>query len=365
MAETVQGLNREEMSSALRRRGQRIIPVKWDDFSDRYMHTHQQRLEQIYSTWGKDYVQVAPWYQNTPVGEESSQQSSFARERGEKLRGFSPGYSEYLDEWNCRWKTTDVDEVGANCVDHPYASIEEALQAKVPDPDLDKRLDPIRQMREEHPGEFLWMQHWLGPWEVSRALLGTEEVLVALYSDPVRLNRLLGRVFEHFRALLAHICTLDVDLVGIGDDWGIERSLLIDPAMWVKVFKPLYRPIFEEIRRAGKISLFHCCGAAEALYPHMIDIGVDILHPLQPGPVDIDRVGREYRGKITFWGGLDTRQLLGKGTPKQVEREVRHVIETLGTDDGGLVVGACTSVHSGTPIENIEAMFRTARLYRR
>jgi uroporphyrinogen decarboxylase len=196
-------------------------------------------------------------------------------------------------------------------------------------------------------------------------LLGTEEVLVALYSDPVRLNRLLGRVFEHFRALLAHICTLDVDLVGIGDDWGIERSLLIDPAMWVKVFKPLYRPIFEEIRRAGKISLFHCCGAAEALYPHMIDIGVDILHPLQPGPVDIDRVGREYRGKITFWGGLDTRQLLGKGTPKQVEREVRHVIETLGTDDGGLVVGACTSVHSGTPIENIEAMFRTARLYRR
>ncbi len=294
---------------------------------------------------------------------EAAQQNGYASQRGEKLRGFSPGYSDYRDEWNCLWKTTDADEVGANCVEHPYSSVEEALQARLPDPEMDRRLDPIRDMRQEHPRDFLWVQHWLGPWEVCRAMLGTEKVLVALYDEPEQLGRLLGRIFEHFRVLMSRVCTLDVDLVGIGDDWGIERTLLIDPAKWVKVFKPLYKPIFEEIRRAGKISLFHCCGNAEALYPHMIDIGVDILHPLQPGPVDIDRVGREYRGKITFWGALDTRQLLERGTPEQVAREVRHVIKALGTTDGGLVAGAATSVHSGTPIENIEAMFRSARTY--
>jgi uroporphyrinogen decarboxylase len=327
------------------------------------MHTHEQELSRIYAAWGKDYVQVAPWYQNVPVGGEAALQSVYASERGDKLRGFSPGYSEYRDEWNCTWKTTDADEVGANCVEHPYPSVEEALKASIPDPGLGKRLDPIRTMREEHPGEFLWVQHWLGPWEVCRALVGTEEFLVALYNEPVPLGRLVGRVFEHFRALIANICTLDVDLVGIGDDWGIERSLLIDPAVWVKVFKPLYRSIFEEINRAGKISLFHCCGNAEALYPHMIDIGVDVLHPLQPGPVDVDRVGREYRGKVSFWGALDTRQLLERGTPQQVAREVEHIIKALGTPDGGLVVGAATSVHTGTPIENIETMFRTTRQY--
>jgi uroporphyrinogen decarboxylase len=194
-------------------------------------------------------------------------------------------------------------------------------------------------------------------------MLGTEEALIALYTERQKLELFFGRVFEHFRILIRTICSLDVDMVGIGDDWGTERSLLINPDLWVKVFKPLYRPIFEEIRNAGKISLFHSCGSVASLYPHMIDIGVDVIKPLQPGPVNIDLVGREYRGKVTFSGAIDTRRLLEKGTPTEVEKEVLHVIDTLGLPEGGLVVGHCTSVHSGTPIENIEAMFRAARTY--
>jgi uroporphyrinogen decarboxylase len=95
----------------------------------------------------------------------------------------------------------------------------------------------------------------------------------------------------------------------------------------------------------------------------MIDLGVDVINPLQPGPVNIDAVGKEFRGKVTFFGGIDTRQLLEKGTPQEVEREVVHVIEALGMPQGGLIVGHCTSVHSGTPIENIEAMFSAIRRY--
>lgn len=358
----VPGLNREEMISALRRKGQRVIPMKWDDFSDRYMHTHAQKLKSLYETLGKDYVQVSPWYQYTPAGD-IDQQSEYARLRGNKLRGFSPGYSDYIDEWGCLWKTTDADEVGGNCVDHPYRSVEDALKASVPDPELPERLDPIRKAREANSHEFIWAQNWLGPWEMSRAMLGTEEILIAMHTERPKLERFIGRVFEHFQILTRNICTLDVDMVGIGDDWGIERSLLIDPNMWVRIFKPMYRAIFEEIHRAGKLSLFHSCGCAAVLYPHMIDLGVDVINPLQPGPVNIDAVGKEFRGKVTFFGGIDTRQLLEKGTPQEVEREVVHVIETLGTPQGGLIVGHCTSVHSGTPIENIEAMFSTIRRY--
>lgn len=362
MQNAIKGLNRQEMQSALLRRGQRVVPVKWDDFSDRYMNQHRERLEDIYATWGRDYEQIAPWYRTTPVGDHAAE-SEYAYKRGETLRGFSPGYSEYRDEWNCRWRTTDVDELGANCVEHPYGSVDEAVSADLPDPDASERLEPIRRAREQHPGSFLWAQNWLGPWETMRAMLGTEETLVALYTERAALVRFAERVFEHFRALTANICTLDVDMVGIGDDWGAERSLLIDPELWVSVFKPLYGKIFEEIRGAGKIALFHCCGCAEALYRHMIDIGVEVLHPLQPGPVDIERVGRNYRGRVSFWGGLDTRQLLEKGTPAQVRREVVRLIENLGTPDGGLVVGACTSVHTGTPVDNIEAIFIAARTY--
>jgi uroporphyrinogen decarboxylase len=233
----------------------------------------------------------------------------------------------------------------------------------MPDPSMPKRLDPIRKAREDNLRDFIWVQNWLGPWEMSRAMLGTEEILIALHTERPKLERFLGRVFEHFKFLVRNICALDVDMVGIGDDWGIERSLLIDPNMWVKVFKPLYRPIFEEIRGAGKLSLFHSCGCAAVLYPHLIDLGVDVINPLQPGPVNIDEVGSEFRGHVTFFGGIDTRQLLEKGAPREVEREVAHVIKTLGMPDGGLIVGHCTSVHSGTPIENIEAMFKAIRRY--
>jgi uroporphyrinogen decarboxylase len=356
------GLSRNEMTSALRRKGQRVIPVKWDDFSDRYMHTHAGTLNRLYETWGTDYVQAAPWYRNTPAGD-AALQSEYASLRGDRLRGFSPSYSDYVDEWGCLWKTTDPDEVGGNCVDHPYHTVEDALTAKIPDPELPRRLDPIREALSVNPGKFIWVQNWLGPWEMSRIMLGTEETLVALHTEQSRLVEFLSRVFEHFRLLVRAICTLDVDMVGIGDDWGTERSLLIDPRQWAAVFKPLYRPIFDEIRRAGKISLFHSCGCAAELYPHLIDIGVDVINPLQPGPVDIDKVGREYRGKVTFFGGLDTRRLLERGTPAEVEREVVHVIESLGVPEGGVVVGHCTSVHTGTPVENIEAMFHAAKSY--
>ena len=148
MARAMPGLNREEMSSALRRKGQRIVPVKWDDFSDRYMHTHADALKRLYERWGTDYVQVAPWYRNTPAGNEALQ-GKYSSQRGEKLRGFSPSYSDYVDEWGCLWKTTDPDEVGGNCVDHPYHTVEEALGAAIPDPSF--RADSTRYGRRGPP----------------------------------------------------------------------------------------------------------------------------------------------------------------------------------------------------------------------
>jgi uroporphyrinogen decarboxylase len=357
------GLTREELTACLRRRWQRLIPVKWDDFSDRYAFTFRDRLQRCYERWGKDYLQVSPWYRHTPVGEDAGH-TVHAGRRGGQLRGFSPGFSDYADEWGCLWKTTDADEVGGNCIEHPYASLDDALGARLPDPELPQRLDPIRQAREQSPDRFIWVQNWLGPWEMSRAMLGTESILVATIAEKKKLQRFLGRMFEHFQELTRRICTLEVDMVGLGDDWGTERSLLIDPDAWVEIFKPLYRNLFDEIKRTGKISLFHSCGAVLPLYPHLLDLGVDVINPVQPGPVSIEEAGRNYRGKVSFFGGLDTRRLLEKGGPEEVEDEVAHIVRTLGVPNGGLIVGHCTSVHSGTPIENIEAMFRAAREYR-
>ena len=340
MENSTESLSRQEMNSALRRQGQRVIPIKWDDFSPRFLSLNGEKMDELWHTWGKDYVQTGPAYSGTEIG---------------------PG--EWKDEWGCTWKTLDPEEVGGQMVAHPFNCVDDALEAELPDPDLDKRLEPIRNARKENPDKFLWVQMWMGPWEHCRKLVGTEEMLTSLLLDRSRAEELIGRVYQHFLTLIRNIGTLDIDMIGIADDWGTERSLLISPHIWVQMFAKHYASIFAEIKAAGKLSFYHSCGRVAKLYPYLVEMGLDVLNPLQPGPVDIEAVGRELRGKITFFGGLDTRQLLEKGTPQLVEEAVCSLIETLGLPEGGLIVGHCTSVHSATPVENIEALFRTARQY--
>lgn len=341
MKDSVKGLNRQEMNSALKRQGQRVIPIKWDDFSPRFLSLNGEKMEELWQTWGKDYVQTGPAYSSTEIG---------------------PG--EWKDEWGCTWKTLDPEEVGGQMVAHPFDSVDEALKSELPDPELRERLEPIKNARKGNPDKFLWAQMWMGPWEHCRELVGTEEMLMSLCLKRAKAEELVSRVYEHFRILIRNIGTLDVDMIGIADDWGTERSLLISPKMWAQSFAKHYASIFAEIRASGKLSFYHSCGCAAELYPYLVDMGLDVLNPLQPGPVDIKAVGREFKGKVTFFGGLDTRQLLEKGTPQLVEETVIDLIETLGLPEGGLIVGHCTSVHSATPVENIEALFLTARQYK-
>ncbi len=341
MKEEEKGLNRQEMTSALKRKGQRLIPIKWDDFSQRFLNINGAKMQELWQTYGKDYVQTAPAYSSTGIG-----------------------YGEWKDEWGCTWKTLDPEEVGGQMVAHPYDDVDKAIKAKLPDPELKERLEPIMNARKEHPDKFLWVQMWMGPWEHCRALVGTEEMLTSLHLKRANAEKLINMVYEHFRILIRNIATLDVDLIGIADDWGTEKSLLISPKMWSDIFAKHYANIFAEIKSAGKMSFYHSCGCVAELYPYLIDMGLDVLNPLQPGPVDIKSVGRKYKGKITFWGGIDTRQLLERGTPEMVESAVNDLIETLGLPEGGLVVGHCTSVHSATPVENIASMFKTARNFK-
>lgn len=338
---SIKGLNRQEMSSALTFQGQRVIPIKWDDFSPRFMELNGERMRKLWRTWGKDYVQTAPAYSTTELG-----------------------HGEWEDEWGCTWKTLDPEEVGGQMIAHPFNSVDEAAKAKLPNPELNDRLEPIKNARKEYPDKFLWAQMWMGPWEHCRALAGTEEMLTSLCLKRASAEKLISKVYEHFRVLIRNIASLDVDMIGIADDWGTERSTLISPNLWAQVFAKHYADIFAEIKVAGKLAFYHSCGAVFELYPYLVDMGVDVLNPLQPGPIDIKSVGREFKGKVAFFGGLDTRQLLEKGTPQAIEAAVIDLIETLGMPEGGLVVGHCTSVHSATPFKNIEAMFRTVRQFR-
>jgi uroporphyrinogen decarboxylase len=141
------------------------------------------------------------------------------------------------------------------------------------------------------------------------------------------------------------------------DDWGSQSGLMISPETWKKHFKARYRRIFDEIHRWDKDVIFHTCGNVMRIIPALIDLGVDVLDPVQPTALNIDEVGRCFGGKIAFCGGVDD-QRLEDYTPQQVKDEVRHAVETLGKPYGNAYVLAPANMITPTvPFENIQALF--------
>jgi uroporphyrinogen-III decarboxylase len=144
------------------------------------------------------------------------------------------------------------------------------------------------------------------------------------------------------------------DAITFKDDWGTQSSLLISPKKWRKLFKPLYAEYCRIIHEAGKYVFFHSDGQISAIYPDLIEIGVDAINS-QLFCMDIEALAARYKGRITFWGEVDRQHVLAFGTPADVRAAVRRVRRAL--DDGrGGVIAQCEWGNDNTR-ENIEAVF--------
>jgi uroporphyrinogen decarboxylase len=158
-----------------------------------------------------------------------------------------------------------------------------------------------------------------------------------------------------------------VDIIHISDDLGTQKAPLISPELYRKLIKPRQRKLFDFIKdRTDARILFHSDGCVYPFIPDFIEIGVDILNPVQVSAKDMDpkRLKREFGDQLCFWGGIDTQHTLPFGTPKDVKDEVRRRIEELG-DKGGYVLTSVHNIQNEVPPENICAMFDTALEYGR
>ena len=146
----------------------------------------------------------------------------------------------------------------------------------------------------------------------------------------------------------------DVDALAVNDDWGSQISLLIDPKVWVRLFKPLYADYCAIAHKHGKKLFMHSDGNTLAILPHLIEIGVDAAN-LQIFCIGLDNL-RPYKGKITFWGEIDRQWILPGGTAEQVRSAVELVFQTLWSDGG--CIAQCEFGAGANP-ENVETVFRT------
>jgi uroporphyrinogen-III decarboxylase len=179
-------------------------------------------------------------------------------------------------------------------------------------------------------------------------------VYADLAYDSPELHSLIAMVHEYYCEDVAAWARTNVDAISMMDDWGSNRSLLINPGTWRAVFQPLYRDYCDIIRKAGKLIFFHSDGNIEAIFGDFVALGVHAINS-QLFCMDIEGLARKYRGKITFWGEIDRQQVLPYGTQDDVRTAVMRVRRALHDPAGG-VIAQC-EWGKDNKAENIEAVF--------
>jgi uroporphyrinogen decarboxylase len=198
---------------------------------------------------------------------------------------------------------------------------------------------------------------------------GLEQILVDFAENPELVKAMIGRIMafrlEHVRRMLI-AARGRADILQIADDYGSQGGLMMSPGMWREFFAPPLKALADLAHEFGMKVFLHCDGSSRAIMQDLIDLGVDILNPIQPQCAGMDpRELKEVFGKrLCFHGAVDTQSTLPFGTRNQVIAEVKERIEVMGKG-GGYILAPVHTVEADVPLENVLAVYETARLFGR
>lgn len=204
--------------------------------------------------------------------------------------------------------------------------------------------------------------------EIAWQLRGMQEFLMDLASQPELPRYIMQRLGEVHVENLRRVLDLigdRLDMVYFYDDVATQNSLMISPAMWRADVRPLHRALAELAHGRGLPVMYHCDGAIYRLIPELIDMGIDVLNPIQPDAKDMDgyRLKAEFGERLAFHGGIDIIKTLPRGTKDEVMAEVRDRVNVLG-QGGGYILCSSHHIQPDTPLENILAMYDVSLRYR-
>jgi len=274
---------------------------------------------------------------------------------GKLSRGTPNTVGNSTDEWGCVWYVAEKGVVG-EVKEHPLADWDALDDLAAPWELLDQADFGAVNAQCTKTDRFVRAGTSVRPFERMQFLRGSENLFMDLACQPPELGVLRDRLHEFYLREIELWAQTNVDGVAFMDDWGSQGNLLIDPALWRTLFKPLYADYCAILKRAGKYVFFHSDGYIEPIIEDLIEIGVDALNS-QLFCMDIEELAARFKGRITFWGEICRQHVLPFGSVDEVCAAVRRVRQALDDGSGGVIAQCEWGLRD--PRENIEAVYET------
>ena len=283
-----------------------------------------------------------------------------------------PDFKLFTDEWGISWKMPKEKGFYFDLIKSPLSgdiTEKDIDNFPWPDPTNPHLLDGLKEKVKEfyQNGYAIILESFgAGIFEMSCRIRGYEQFYSDLAINPNLACKLMDKFLElkiQFYKMASKELGNYIQFIREGDDIAGQKSLLISPKMYLKYIKPRHKELFNAQKKIFPepfYTFFHSDGAIYELIPDFIEIGIDILNPVQISGegINLEKIKKEFGKELTFWGGgIDTQQTLPKAKPEEVKKEVKQRIESLASG-GGFIFNTIHNIQDDVPPENIMAMWK-------
>ena len=268
-------------------------------------------------------------------------------------------------EMNLPWKISDSKAFDAAIVLDDWTKLDDFI-AKFPVPEKDDRIDRIIPWAKEahRKNQYLMHTQWSLFYERAWQIRGMENLLTDYYLHPKevhRLNRALCDLYVDYIRVVGE--KLQPDGFWSSDDLGHQTQLMMPPEVFREFIKPYYFEIGKAIKKQNMHWWMHSCGNNTEILDDLIDVGVDVFHPVQKGTMNAVQIARDYGDRLVFCVGFDVQHVLRGKSKEEIREEVRFLIDTFDRPEGGMCLAAGDSILDDTPAENVIAFLEEALSY--
>lgn len=232
-------------------------------------------------------------------------------------------------------------------LDYPYPTVHSGELANI--------IRKVNELRSKELASFAFMQ--MTVWEASWYLRSMDELMIDMMMEDEKATALLDLITQFAISKATTYAKAGVEILSLGDDIGTQNSIMIDVELWEKWLKPRLAKVIRAAKQTKHdiLIFYHSCGHITPFVDQLIEIGVDILNPIQPECMSFDEVHDKFGDKLSFWGTLGTQELLPFGTKEQVFETTLSRLNKTG-EKGGIVIGPTHMVEPEVPWENLTAI---------